>query len=55
VLGDSHEPRCDLLGGQLDGVWMSRQLRSVHRLVHRGAALEPFERLPFRYLREPNR
>jgi hypothetical protein len=45
--GDPHMPRPDLLLGQLDRVGIRRQLRPVQRVMHRGAALQPFECLAF--------
>jgi hypothetical protein len=55
LLGDSGEARRDLVRGQLDCVGVRCELSPVHRLVHRGAALEPFQRLTFGRLRGPNR
>jgi hypothetical protein len=46
-------PRRDLLGGQLDRIRMSHQLRPVHRLVHRGTTLQPFKRVAFGHLGAP--
>jgi hypothetical protein len=47
LLSDSDKTRRDLLRGQLDGVRMSLKLGPVHRLVHRGAPLELFQRVAF--------
>ena len=48
--GHTDEARGDLLRGDLDRIGMRDELRSVHRAVHRGTALEVLEPLPIRQL-----